>query len=588
MTRIKSLSLALCALFGSACASEDGATLGRASFALDSDAPFFRLRIFESPPDAALSQKSLFDTGCIAQQSRTYELSNIPIGSGYTVVYEGFPTASCIASERLALGYRGEVSIAEKETPYFHVQVYAEGGVSTLPEGINISAAAASPIAACSVDSDCPNALDICFDDAAPTFWCVPSCAADADCVGLHPRATCEVETGWCMLANPYPLNLSEPRAFGRAATRQNGDVVFFGGLRSDPGGSSNLVATVHALEAFDASTGLFKPVDAAGEAPSMGGAFGFAELGGDRFVAVGGLRRASLTSDSQGRVNLDANWAQDLSDDLLVWDLAAGSVSSSKLPRGIARSVVVPLAADRFLVIGGLVSSGPGVEATRSTLSCRLDGGVACVDGPLLQHARQSPAATCLDAACAKVLIIGGNQGGKIAEVLDIETGKSDAFAAPGFGEALFEPVLCGLDLIAGSAALDRSVPVPAVRFTVTPTGIEANPLAGAPVTAMYPAVAGLKPILDGTGCTVAGGVLETSVTTSIIATGGGEFAPYQATLGAPRFGGQAARIGGGALSGRVIIAGGLTLPTSNGQPASGVIEVVPGAEVLSPRGAN
>jgi hypothetical protein len=286
--------------------------------------------------------------------------------------------------------------------------------------------------------------------------------------------------------------------------------------------------------------------------------------------------------------VNLDANWAQDLSDDLLVWDLASRSVTSSKLPRGIARSVVVPLSSDAFLIAGGLVSSGPGVEATRSTLSCRINGEVACVEGPLLQHARQSPAATCLDASCAKVLIIGGNQGGKMAEVLDIESGKSDAFAVPSFGEQLFEPVLCGLDLIAGSAALDRSVPLTAVRLTVTPAGIEANPLAGVPVTAMYPAVSGSKPIIDGTGCTVAGGVLESAVTTTIVSTGGGEFAPYQATLGKARFGGLAARIGGGALAGRVIIAGGLALPTSNGEPTAGVVEVVRGAEVLSPRGAN
>jgi hypothetical protein len=573
-------------LAGLACNAD--AMLGRASFALEGEATFFRLRIFEAPPEADLSGKAIFDTGCIAQQSRTYELSNIPVGQGYAVVYEGFPAKGCAPTERISLGYRGEVTITEQDQPYFHVQAYPEGGLASLPEGLNLSAAAATSIETCEADADCPGPRDICYDDAAPTFWCVPSCAADTDCAAVHPRATCDLETGWCMLNSPYPLNLSEARAFGRAETLDNGDVVFFGGLRQDVAGS-DLIATVHSLERFDARTGLFAAVDVTGEAPSTGGFFGFTALGGDRFVAVGGLRQATMRATSEGGVELDANWAQDLSSDVIVWDLSRAKVGVGTLPRGLARSAVVPLPEGRFVVAGGLVSSGLGVEATRSTLVCDIDDalGVACVEGPLLQHTRQAPAATCLDEGCAKLLIIGGNQGGKLAEVLDLETGKSDAFSVAAFGDKLFEPILCGLDLVAGSRSLDAPSPVTAVRFSVSPSGVDANPLAGAPQTSMFAAIAGASAAFaaDRT-CTIAGGLLDLGMTSRVVAVGGGGFLPYQATLAMPRFGALAARIGAGVLEGRVIFGGGLALPIEDGVVVAGPVDVVRGVEVLSPRG--
>lgn len=568
-----------------ACA-EDARETGTVRLALTAEASHFRLRIFEGVP-AALSSETVFDTGCLQQQARTYELSNIPVGDGYTVVYEGFASAGC-GGTPVALGYRGAVSITAAEQPYYHLQVYPGGAVATLPEDINLSAATATAVEFCDDASGCA-AQEVCFDTAAPEYWCVKSCTADADCRGLHVRGACDRAAGWCVLRTPFPLNLSEPRAFGAAATLADGDVLLVGGWRQD--GVGNLLPTMYPLERFDAQSGLFVAQNVGGAPPAVGGDFGFAALSPTRVVTVGGFDRARVEYSAGEGLAFEVETA-DVSDDVIVWDLASGAAGSASLARAVARPTVVPLAADRFFVAGGLVVSGPGLEATRATSLCTVsDGQPSCAPGPTMQHPRQGAAATCLDDGCQQVLLVGGNPTGSLAEIVDVGAGTAVALATTGLPDRLYAPVLCGLDLVGGSTELARAKAFQPVRLAIDAGTLAATPIAGSPAAPFLAAVAGASARSGAHGpCHLAGGlevggpassgsVADTQVTSArlVLATPDGvtQLGP---TLGRARFGAVAARIEGGLLAGRVLFAGGMALA------GDGPARVVRGAEVLSP----
>jgi hypothetical protein len=576
LLRINALTLlSAAALAATGCDSNPA--VGTFEVALSSDAAFFRLRIFEAPPAADLAGDTAFDTGCIQQLSRTYELTNIPVGTGYAVAYEGFSKAGCEASDRVALGYRGQVTIAADQTPYYHLQVYPEGAVATLPEDLNLSASQARSVDFCDDAADCGGAREVCYDAAKPEYWCVPTCDTDLDCSGIHPRSVCDTATHWCMLHTPFPLNLSTGRAFGAATTLGDGDVVFVGGL--DQGSDGRFVPARYPLERFDAQTGLFASASVSGVANAPGGEFGFVDLGGDRVVTVGGLRSASLEYTAEQGLALSASWSDALSADVIVWDLANGVGRVTALSRAVMRPTVVGLGGDRFFVAGGLVVAGPGVEPTKSTSVCTVSSGTAtCDPGPLLQAPRQGAAATCLDMQCRKVLLIGGNPGGKLAEVVDLEANLSTALKTKGFGEKVFGPILCGQDLVGGSLELARSVPFAPVRFTLKTDEIEANPIAQADPASYLAAVVGnVTGFGQATSCTLAGGIAGQATTAAIRVDAEGTLTALEPTLGMARFGAVAARIGAGPLEGKILFAGGVGLPTS------GPVSIVRGAEVLS-----
>jgi len=557
------------------------AEVGVARFALASDAAFFRLRIFKAAP-TSLDAKNLFDTGCLQQQSRTYELSNIPLGEGYTVVYEGFSAFGCNAGDAVSLGYRGGVAITSGKAgalPYYHIQIYPRGEVATLPEEINLSASVARAVDFCEGPADC-GASEVCYDAGKPEYWCVPSCATDMDCRDIHVRANCDVAAGWCTLRSPFPLNLSEPRAFGAAATLSDGDVMFIGGFRQD--GVGELLPTMHPLERFDSQTGLFVAATVS-NAPPIGGDFGFAPLGPDRFVTVGGFVRERLEWAEGGLVLTTESTG--VSADVTIWDTAAGTATVTTLPRSLARPAVARIAPDRFFVAGGLVVSGPGLEATRATSVCTVSAGApVCEPGPTLQHPRQGAAATCLDAGCNQILLLGGNPGGGLSELVDLAAGTSTSLETNGFGDKVFAPVLCGLDLVAGSSELARSTPFQPVRLTVAGGIVTATPIVSAPMTTFLAAVTGSDVAFGATPeCYLGGGLagsegLQTTTGRIARSDGMGVVGGLGPVLARPRMGGVAARIGGGVLAGRILFAGGVTLA------GDGPVRVVRGAEVLTP----
>lgn len=567
------------------CANDDVAEagtgeVGTVSLALGAvQGAFFRLRIFKAPPDQALSGKALFDTGCIQRQSTTFELTNIPVGTGLALAYEGFDAATCAADARNELGYRGAMTIKKGTAPYYHVPVYPEHGSVALPEDLNLSASVATAIDFCDEDADCPGARDICYDAAKPEYWCVPACESDADCTGIHPRATCELSSHWCKLASPYPLNLSEPRALGAAATLPDGSALFVGGLRDREGGG--LGPTAHYLEKFDAGTGLFAPVDIAGLEAAPAGWFGFARLGDDRVVVVGGVSGfddARWIPNDEGFTGT-ATWSSVVQASATVIDIGDAHAQMTALTKAVAKPTVVALADGGFFVAGGLVVEGTKLVPTDATEVCTVgaDFVATCTAGPTLAVKRYAAAPACLDANCRKIALVGGAVAGALVEVVDLDAGTATAATSNGGPARIFDPAMCGLLVVGGSTEPWRPMPFAPIALQIDGATVAVSALTGTGDVGWLAAA-------ESDNCQLYAGGLDgqaAGMTALRLANRGAapSFDDAGATLTTARFGAVAVRLGSGPLAGAHIIAGGLALPSGEGP-----VSVVRGAEVWRP----
>ncbi|PKN58728.1 MAG: hypothetical protein CVU56_03990 [Deltaproteobacteria bacterium HGW-Deltaproteobacteria-14] len=575
------LAVALLAPPLSGCDKASDGGVGSLTLALeDGHGGWFRLRIYDAAPGADLAGDSVFDTGCVEAISRTYELTNIPVGGGRTVVFEGFSSAQCEATSRLELGYRGGVTIAQSTRPYYHIPIYQDGAVSALPVDLNLSASVAEPIEYCDAADDCGvGGTEVCYDGAKPQYWCVPTCAQDSDCASIHPLATCDVAAGWCMLYSPFPLNLSEPRAFGAAATLASGDVAFVGGVGAVSGG--RFTRTEHLLEVFDQATGLFVARGAAGVQDWPAALSGFADLGGDRVALVGGVSSLAVSWDAaHGALSTAGNtWSDLLRSDLVIIDVAKGTAKASTLPRPIAQPTVVRLGPSKLLVAGG--GTGEVLAASRDAWICTVESDLAvgCEAISPMNVARMGAAGACVDAACDQVLVIGGASGAPVAELLDA-TGDVPVFralAVEGVAGPIFDPVLCGLDLVGGSSTRGASSNLVAVALELTEDGLVALPDTGGLRLPYAGAVA-----RGTTRCYTAGGLAPAGeVSAQVLKAQGGGLSGPGWTLTQPRFAAAGAVVGGsGPLAGRALFGGGLTIADL----ASGAIAFVRGVEVLTP----
>jgi len=566
--------------------SDTAPELGSVTFPL-ADANFFRLRIFETPADVTSDGDIVFDTGCIQRQSRTYELSNIPVGTGYAVLYEGFAIASCAATARVEVGFRGLVDIEKGKQPYYHVPVYAEGRVAALPENLNLSASVAEPIDFCDGDDDCGGEREVCYDVSRPEYWCVPTCSVDADCADLHPLASCDVATEWCMLRSPYPFNLSEPRAWGAALALPGGDVLFVGGLRDSPGGFG---PTRHWLERFDAELGLLAPAEVTGADEVPAGQFGFASLGADRHVVVGGVSALSSIrwDPAAGGLQVEAEWGTALRDTIVVFEPdasgAGGVAKTSRLSRAVSHPAVLALGADRFWVAGGLVVAGPSVGASKGTWACTVasDLSVTCEASVELVQPRFASALACLDASCARVLVVGGNVAGRIGEIVDFAEGTSEALETLGLNDKAFHAQLCGDVLVGGSLLASSPQPFSPVRLSIDGRLLEGAALGRAAGSTVFfgALVGGSTTLSPASGCVIGGGFGADGAIGLVHQAGAsGVAAVDDAVFAQARFAASGAIIGKGVLQGRVVFGGGLAFPAGIG-PAN----VVRGLEVFSP----
>ncbi|MFT7582911.1 MAG: hypothetical protein ACI9MR_004597 [Myxococcota bacterium] len=540
---------------------------------LDGTTNWFRLTVFAEVLVNSAETKNVFDTGCVEATSRTYELTNIPVGDGMSVLLEGFDTSSCAPESRSEIGYRGDVSVVRNQRPYYHIPLYEDGVVTAFPEALNLSASVAEPINFCDSDTQCASVpKGICYDVSQPSYFCVPTCTADSDCVGIHPQSTCDQDAGWCMLFSPFPLNLSEPRALGEAVTLSDGSVVFIGGFGVlDDNGT--LRSTRHLLEGFDPGTGLFVATEANGVSEWPAALFGLAEMGGDRFVMVGGVSELSLRWNVAQSQLVRAGTGP-LMDTLVTLNPTEGTAVSSKLPRPLAQPVVLALSTTRLLVAGGL-SDADGT-ATRDAYLCDVagSGAVTCSGISPLTTPRRNAAASCLDTGCTEVLIVGGNSDGAVAELLTLsgDSGTFKALVVDGLTRA-FDPVLCGTTMVSWSRQNGIADALAPLSLNVEGETLKIAPLS-ATIEAPYLAAVAYE---RAGSCWVAGGLTDGEATDRVLrATPNGATA-IVSTLTSPRFGAAGAVVSAGPLASKVLFGGGLTV-------TNGALKLVRGVEVYSP----
>ena len=581
------------------CGAEERGTisLALADAGLTNDTRWFRLRLYEGVPDSGFGGEIILDTQCRERQSDTYELNDIPTGAGRSVLFEGFDSNSCLAVSRTSLGFRGDLLVTDgPAAPYYHIPIYREQAVTALPEDLNISQSEAvlAPGGFCEDSEDCATVVEppgACFADKSSgtaAYWCVPTCTEDADCAVFHERASCDVGSGWCMMRFPFPLNLSEPRAFGHAARLPDGGVAFLGGFGKLVEG--RLVPVSRLGERLNPATGVFAKLELDGGELPAAGMSGFHAYDSGRMVLVGGLRRATVTWTGEGAAATlqigQGLVGGDLSQDALVIDAMAGTATVTSLPRGIAGPAVVALPDTSLLVMGGLATAGPGspVEVSDLLWHCTFkvtDGaaGVICQEMGHLDAPRFAPAAMCVDSAqCDQVLVVGGNEAGAAtAELIDTSAFFSIPVGSPQLPATLYAPRLCGQRLVAGSAMADGVGGMKPVALGLAMPDVAVTSLTqdGGRDLPVWPAVAEMP---DG-DCWVGGGLDgDGQASRRLFRVTTDSIPPTTYDLTRPRFGAMAAVMTSGPLTGSVVYAGGL------GLGAGGTTRLIRGAEVLRP----
>jgi hypothetical protein len=606
-------ALALSAAMLAVGCADGGDSTGRMTFALGfEDAGWFQLRVLEGPATELLTPaaggRQVFDTGCLEIRSRTFEITDLEVGANRSVVFEAFAGADCRRETRVALGYRGAMTVvqASEEQPYYHVPTYGFGAVTSLPEDINLSASLAVKVDVCETDSECTDKVSPgggCFkiglpDAAGSNFWCVPTCRNSADCQTIHPKAVCDADAGWCVLRSPFPLNMSEPRAFGGALEASDGSVIFAGGFGSLVGG--NLIASERAFERFSASTGLFERLVIDGVPATAVGLSGFAKAGPSRFVQAGGALSVGLTPGKPaagftlqiGALGGDTcstdGCEPNITDRLLVFDTARARGTVTRLPVRLVMPAVVA-AGDEVLVIGGATPTGVGDATERSTTvwRCELDDALkaTCETYVELGVARAGAAASCIDPDCLRVLVVGGNAAGAGIELIDRTSGTPEVSSFTGAGSlgAVFGPLLCGSRVIGGGVG---TISAGGLGFTTISVddGFRIEPLETQ--TSVFTPLFGAAAMLSNGDCWLAGGLSpEGTVLSTVRRITADAVAPQTLDLSTPRFGAMSATMSGGPLAGSVLFAGGLSIEPTAGAPSeAGRVVFVRGAEVLRP----
>ncbi|MGB0588152.1 MAG: hypothetical protein ACPGU1_00610 [Myxococcota bacterium] len=561
------------------CANSETATL---ELPLYTEADYFTLDIYG--PDGV----NLYATGCLLRQARTFRVSNLERVENASILFHYYSDVSCDDAAHVGVGIRGEVTVAKGEERYYHIPVLADGDVTALPIDQNVSAGFATEVTYCEPDMACtePGAEGLCkkaFDDGTQKFkyWCVPSCEVDSDCTDLHVAATCDEVTNWCMIASPYPLNMSSPRAFGQSATASNGDVLFFGGFSELTEGA--LSASADAVERYNVTTGLFEVEAWDGDAAvnvAHSGMVTLSRSGEARSALVGGATGAALGADGP----MDFTGA---SGDIVVLDLDDASlvVHADAIEPVVAPGVVASGAV--IVAVGGLRADDSGELVSSTAVSrCDVDGvDYTCTQVASLATARTAPAVSCLDDVCSELLVVGGNLEGPVAEVIDFTGSTTEpeltSMASLGLPGAIHWPVVCADKLVGGADAdgqglLPMTMDVDASGGVLTATELEnLDDLE----TTMQ---AGVFAASDG-DCWIFGGRHGVDGTTSaavwrvtdsaVVAAGSG------IALEGARYGATVAAIGSGELSGSVVIAGGLTL--GEGADAGALVH---GVEIFRP----
>lgn len=553
---------------------------------------WFRLQVYVDGTDA----EPEFDTGCLLNEASTFELKLLSPGENRTILFEAFDASSCAEESRIAIGLRGGVTVSVDEPGRYFIPVYDEGVSTALPEALNISSSAAAAMDFCTEGEPCDavtDAVGVCRklpsgDGVKLQHWCVPTCTMDAECTGLHVRSTCDIDSGWCMLNHPYPLNMSSARALGHAVQAENGDVVLMGGFTRD--GDDRLLAGDWSFERFNAATGLFDKMKIHLPDYAAHGLTGIVHVSPGKVAYVGGARSVKLNVSGSGAdLSLDFSGlnedADNLSGNVLLFNTSEGS---GTVTSGAMDAVAIPSVLRHsegvLLIIGGWVDEAGTMVRSTNVNRCTYDEDdrVDCSSLTALSTGRAGAAAMCLGTeGCEQVLVIGGNgDSGAVAEIIV----PGDLSATPveltseDLPSTISWPALCGNALVSGSGASSGLGPLTPVSLAVISGSLSVTALAdeSGHGSSLGSSVAQAA---DGS-CYISGGLRANGgLSKSVVHAVDGGLEPAAYDLKSGRFGAMSAVISSGPLAGSVLIAGGLRL-SDDGERA----QMVHGAEILRP----
>lgn len=595
MLKFRSFVAVLLTLVLAQCATTDKATsdgtsgFGTIQFALTGVFPGaakIRIKIFEG------SLKSLDDTAkytvACAPYNNEQVIQNLPVNVDYSLLIELFVDDGCTQLSYRA--FRGGVQAdpagqdSAKTQPYY-VQPYRLGQFTSL--------AIANP------------QLNI---DAIKR-----NCKTDTDCKSIHVNATCDGDSGKCIVDTLFPLNGDQRRGFTQAFALDDGtgSVAIVGGVNALIKG--NWESLNERLEIFDPSTGIFRAATLPGSS-IPGGLFEVATAPGGIFWLTGGSKDLTLdfnpgktlTAALDGKACIGAGGACAVSKIVARWNVTANSASQGSLDSNLALPTVARVhgsAGDRLLVAGGAQMPIPQTLSSlqASATLCKFDGAnVDCSQstGNTMSVGRAHAASACLsvtsDGGCNKLLIVGGNKTTPAsAELYDAAT---DKFSPVKLNGTVIPQLLHGGQFIAIGGgnwillgATQKALFVsndPILSGGDVPPLLIAPDAAGASATvtladlATFGGTDGGKRLMgtgvglsDGSALLIGGIDDKMQARADAIWFGADGKAKARLDLNGPRFGGSAARIGGtGPLGGCVMLAGGFTVSAGKLQAQNNV----------------
>lgn len=580
---------------------------------LDEAVKHYRIRLYHGAPKDWPNDSPYFQSGCLAA-SLAFQVNRVKVGSGYTIVYEGYSDAPMVDGDRTvpvcatlsALGVRGEISITADGTgqAFYFIQLNRRDAVTAFPlPGPDLDPAGTG--LPCSDDAYCRELIP---------------CDATENCPGghkyrVHPKAVCD--EGFCRLSSLFPLNVGSGRAFHAAAPVSGGAILLVGGFDAlDATGMS--AASPPRTEDFNANTSLFTApaianldeglagsAVAALEARDIVGLFGGVPAA--RFKEVlAALRAEKRTCASPGSCPLEPRATA------FVLDATRHVATRYTLPiaasGGVAAVVQGPAGGPAILYRPGMVQATdteirPGDRAWLFPLG--TDGSLSCAN-PLPEEdpadtvlacgamegltPRAAPAGVCYehaDGLCTRYLAIGGHG----------PAGGREAFAE------VFEAASQTITVLAGDASIPKTLAgAVAVRvghrvwtFGGQAEGLEPTIFAFTPDFQNHEIhlasvdsgddLADLRrvfhqatPLADGRRVLVTGGLRDddTVLNTYLVIALDGDRVTVEGkgVLGQPRFGHAATRVRGSILKNSVLLTGGVS--AVGNRPS-----LAPGAEI-------
>jgi hypothetical protein len=397
----------------------------------------FKIRLYKSPPASATAD-AYFESECTTPKG-SFAVTDLEVGSDYTLVYDAYSSASCTPGTLLARGVRGNIDVTKEGTgnAVYYVQVNRIGQISAFPvpdDSLKNSGIQCSDSSECQTTRPCA-VLGEC------RFPFMETCTADEQCTDgkklleyeVHPKAECL--NGTCKLLTLFPLNSKFDRAFHVAASGPGGDVSMVGGFTRMLESSLMVGADAPGTETFGAGTSLFNSIDQAQEIGADVGLMGSSvlknALGEQMLVLIGGTSSVGVEVDGDSTVPVlrpqackdTAACPGALSSAGIVANLVTGRITRTTLEFSTAMALVESTAGDagssatEAFVRTGLVASGANIDGGSSAYRCVADevGLLACtlLPGSVNSATRSGATSACVSMvgkACTEVVVLGGN----------------------------------------------------------------------------------------------------------------------------------------------------------------------------------